>query len=139
MPEPLAGWIGGGDLLDLFVHCNDLLLQILPLAPEQADEVTHAWRKVRVCVLEDLGHRLLQLEGSLGEDHATLTNGFTNWAGINFTSWPCSRRTRPRKCDPEHASIPIKQVCMFAVKAISCFWVNFFFNSTLPLSPSATR
>jgi hypothetical protein len=22
------------------------------------------------------------------------------------------------KCDPEHTSIPIKQVCMFAVKAI---------------------
>src|SRR3979411_699980 len=28
------------------------------------------------------------------------TNGFTNWAGINFTSWPCSRKARPRKCDP---------------------------------------
>jgi hypothetical protein len=28
---------------------------------------------------------------------------------------------------------------MFAVKAINCFWVNFFFNSTLPLSPSATQ
>src|SRR5260221_13828996 len=40
------------------------------------------------------------------------TNGFTNWAGINFTSWPCSRKARPRKCDPEHPSIPIKQVCM---------------------------
>jgi hypothetical protein len=34
------------------------------------------------------------------------TNGFTNWAGINFTSWPCSRKARPRKCDPEQASIP---------------------------------
>jgi hypothetical protein len=34
--------------------------------------ITHAWREVRICVLEDLGHRLLELEGRLGEDHATL-------------------------------------------------------------------
>jgi hypothetical protein len=40
---------------------------------------------------------------------------------------------------PEHASIPMSEVCMFAVNLISCFWVNFFFNSTLPLSPRATR
>ena len=53
------------------------------------------------------------------------TNGFTNWAGINFTSWPWSRKARSRKCDPEHASIPIKQVCMFAVKAINCFWETY--------------
>src|SRR4030088_943686 len=67
------------------------------------------------------------------------TKGFTNWAGISFTSWPCSRKVRRRKCAPEQASIPIKQVCRFAVKAINCLWVNFFFNSTLPLSPRATR
>jgi transposase len=24
-------------------------------------------------------------------------NGLTNWAGISFTSWPCSRRVRLRK------------------------------------------
>ncbi len=33
---------------------------------------THAWCEVGICVLEDLRHRLLQLEQSLGEDHATL-------------------------------------------------------------------
>src|SRR5271155_678289 len=58
---------------------------------------------------------------------------------MSFTSWPCSRRARPRKCAPAHASRPISVVCRFAVKVISCLWVNFFFSSTLPLSPSATR
>jgi hypothetical protein len=29
---------------------------------------------------------------------------------------------------------PIKKLCMLAVKAISCFWVNFFRNSTLPVA-----
>jgi hypothetical protein len=29
----------------------------LPPVPEKADEVAHAWRQVRVSVLEDLGHR----------------------------------------------------------------------------------
>src|SRR5277367_1270656 len=72
LPESLAGWIGRGDLLNLFVHRDDLLVQVLPLAPQQADEVAHAWCEVRICVLEDLRHRLLQLEGSLGEHHATL-------------------------------------------------------------------
>ncbi len=72
LPESLAGWIGRGDLFNLFVHRDDLLLQVFPLAPQQADEVTHAWCQVRICVLEDLRHRLLQLERSLGEDHATL-------------------------------------------------------------------
>jgi hypothetical protein len=33
----------------------------------------------------------------------------------------------------------IRDVCRFAVKVSNCFWVNFFFNSTLPLSPRATR
>ncbi|SRR5258705_11242089 len=28
------------------------------------------------------------------------TNGFTNWAGINFTSWPCSRKARPQEVRP---------------------------------------
>ena len=28
---------------------------------------------------------------------------------------------------------------MFAVKAINCFWVSFFYGRTLPLAPSATR
>ncbi len=49
------------------------------------------------------------------------TNGFTNWAGISFTSWPCSRKVRPRKCAPEQASIPIKEICRLAVKVMSCF------------------
>src|SRR5258708_30061292 len=39
-------------------------------------------------------------------------NGFRNWAGISFTSWPCSRKVRPRKCAPEQASIPIREVCV---------------------------
>ncbi len=46
LPESLAGWIGRGDLFNLFVHRDDLLLQVLPLAPQQADEVTHAWCEV---------------------------------------------------------------------------------------------
>ena len=68
----LTGWIGRSDLFDLFVHRHDLLLQVLPLAPQQADEITHARREVRITVLEDLGHRQPQLERSFGEDHATL-------------------------------------------------------------------
>lgn len=35
------------------------------------------------------------------------TKGRTNCAGIRRTSCPCSRRARPRKCDPTPASIPI--------------------------------
>src|SRR5882757_7204338 len=54
-------------------------------------------------------------------------------------SWPCSRRARRRKTAPAHASRSISVVCRFAVKVISCLWVNFLFSSTLPLSPSATR
>jgi hypothetical protein len=53
-------------------HHNDLLLQILLLAPEQADEVAHARCQVRICVLEEFRHRLPQLERGLGEHHATL-------------------------------------------------------------------
>ena len=37
LSEPLAGWVGRGDLFDLRVHRNDLLFEILPLAPEKAD------------------------------------------------------------------------------------------------------
>ena len=67
------------------------------------------------------------------------TNGFTNCAAISRTSWPCFRSARPRKCAPEHASSPIRDVCMFAVYVSNCVWVNFFRTSTLPASPSATR
>jgi len=45
----------------------------------------------------------------------------------------------PARDPPEHASIPIKEVYMLAVKVISCFWVNFFFSSNMPLSPRATN
>jgi hypothetical protein len=53
LSEPLAGRVGRGDLFYLFVHANDLLFEILPLAPEKADQVAHAWRQVRLSVLED--------------------------------------------------------------------------------------
>ena len=91
LPESLAaGWIGRGDLFNLFVHRDDLLLQVLPLAPQQVDEVTHAWCEVRICVLEDLRHRLLQLEGSLGEDHATLEQ-----EGSQLVDYGCSTGDKP--------------------------------------------
>ena len=38
------------------------------------------------------------------------TDGFTNCAGINRTSWPCCLKARPRKCAPEQASKPINEV-----------------------------
>ena len=62
------------------------------------------WCKVRVCVLEDLGHRLLQLEGRLGEDHATLqqegshlvdhrrANALTK--RLNYAAWPAGQAGR---------------------------------------------
>ena len=43
------------------------------------------------------------------------------------------------KVGSEQASRPISEVCMFAVNASNCFCVNFFFTSTLPDAPSATR
>lgn len=61
-----------GDLFDLFVHRDELLLQILPLAPQQADEVAHACCQVRIRVIKRLRHGLLQREGRLGKHHATL-------------------------------------------------------------------
>ena len=48
LPESLAGWIGRSDLFHLFVHRDVLLLQVFPLAPQQADEVTHAWCEVEM-------------------------------------------------------------------------------------------
>src|ERR1700727_700648 len=70
----LSRWQAGSEeaICSTFVHRDDLLLEVFPLAPQQAGEVTHAWCEVRICVLEDLRHHLLQLEGSLGEHHATL-------------------------------------------------------------------
>jgi hypothetical protein len=41
---------------------------------------------------------------------------FWHSVSIDFTSWPCSRKVRLRKWTPAHASIPIKQICMLAVK-----------------------
>jgi hypothetical protein len=67
------------------------------------------------------------------------TNGFTNCAAINRTSWPCLRNARPRKCAPEQASSPISEFCRFAVYVSSCRCVNFFFTSTLPAALSAMR
>src|SRR5258708_19389885 len=72
LSEPLTGWVGRGDLFDLRVHRSDLLFEILPLVPEKADEVAHAWRQVRVSVLEDLGHRQLRLGWCLREGHSPL-------------------------------------------------------------------
>jgi len=46
---------------------------------------------------------------------------------------------RPRKCAPEHASIPISEVCRLAVNVISCFLVNFFVSRTVPALLRATR
>jgi hypothetical protein len=40
--------------------------------PEQADQVAHARRQVRLSVLEDIGHRYLELERSLREHQAAL-------------------------------------------------------------------
>src|ERR1700722_12119373 len=37
LPQSLAGWIGGGDLFDFCVHRSNLLFEIFPLAPEQAE------------------------------------------------------------------------------------------------------
>src|ERR1700722_8653814 len=72
LPQSLAGWIGGGDLFDFCVHRSNLLFEIFPLAPEQADKVTHPWCEVRVGVLQDLRHRVLQPGWSLREGHAAL-------------------------------------------------------------------
>src|SRR3984957_17541711 len=58
LPQSLAGWIGGGDLFDFCVHRSNLLFEIFPLAPEQADKVTHPWCEVRVGVLHELRHRV---------------------------------------------------------------------------------
>jgi hypothetical protein len=38
---------------------------------------------------------------------------------------PCARNTRPRRCAPEHASIPLSDVCSFAEEVISCLWLKF--------------
>src|SRR3984885_5512922 len=38
------------------------------------------------------------------------TNGLTNCAGISRTSCPCDRRARPRKCAPEQASNPTREL-----------------------------
>ena len=69
----------------------------------------------------------------------TLQTGFTNCAAISRTSCPCFFSARPRRCAPEQASSPIRDVCMFAVYVSNCRWVNFFRNTTLPAAPRATR
>ncbi len=60
------------------------------------------------------------------------TNGSTNRAGTNRTSWPCCLKAHPRKCAPEQASRPINEACLFAVNARSCFCENFFFGGQSP-------
>src|ERR1700676_505802 len=67
------------------------------------------------------------------------TYGFTYCAGINRTSCPCSRRARPRKCDPLQDSMPINCTCTFAVKASSCLREHFLRITTLPVKSSPTK
>src|SRR5260370_21529541 len=98
-------------MFDLHVHRNDLLFEILPLAPEKADKVAHAWRQVRVSVLEDLGHRHLELGWSLREGHAALKQ-----EGSQLVDHGCPMRrsrTRWRACRSSWSSVLIGTKRMF--------------------------
>ncbi|HWR16059.1 MAG TPA: hypothetical protein VN577_14625 [Terriglobales bacterium] len=44
-----------------------------------------------------------------------LRKGFTNCAGMSLTSWPCWPSAFPRKWAPPQASMPIRELCRFAV------------------------
>ena len=72
LPQPHTGGIGGSNLFHLRIDGCDLLLEFLSLAPKQADQVAHTGRQIRVSVLEDLGHRHLELARCLCEGHPTL-------------------------------------------------------------------
>ncbi|KVW47578.1 hypothetical protein WK95_05820 [Burkholderia ubonensis] len=43
-----------------------------------------------------------------------ITNAFTNFPGISFTSWPIAVSLRAQYCEPSQASSPIRQGARFA-------------------------
>jgi len=53
----------------------------------------------------------------------------TDWDQLDIVA---ALATRAKEVSPRTCLHPIKEICMLAVKVMSCFCVNFFRNSTFP-------
>src|SRR6202007_2614802 len=70
LSEPRACRITRGDPLYFLVQINQLLFKILPLVPNQSQQVAHTRSEIFLGVLEDLGHALAQPGRALREHQA---------------------------------------------------------------------